>query len=169
MAKLDRLVGQAHEHLEPGEVVLAAVQGSYETKILGSDTTRAGVLLATDRRIVFYAKKLGGFDLESFPYRGVSSFEQSKSMMGFSVAFFASGNRVHMKWIPATNDVVLFTDVIKRHLHAGSSGVPAQVDEPANAQRDTMSLLRQLGELREAGVLTQQEFDDKKAELLSRL
>lgn len=34
---------------------------------------------------------------------------------------------------------------------------------------DTLEQLRQLGQLRDAGKLTTQEFDDKKAELLRRL
>ena len=59
--------------------MLAAVQGTYETKMMGSDTVRTGILLATPNRLVFYAKKLGGYDLESFGYDKVSSFEQSKS------------------------------------------------------------------------------------------
>ena len=43
MSKLDKLVGLATSHMEPGETILSAVQGSYVTTILGSRTTRAGV------------------------------------------------------------------------------------------------------------------------------
>jgi len=39
----------------------------------------------------------------------------------------------------------------------------------AETKEDIMSLLKQLGELKEAGVLTQKEFDAKKKELLARL
>jgi hypothetical protein len=67
MANKDKLVSQAQPHLESGEPVVAAVMGAYEAKIVGNDTVRNGVMLATDRRIVFYAKKLGGYELESFP------------------------------------------------------------------------------------------------------
>jgi hypothetical protein len=59
---------------------------------MGSSTVRSGIFLATDRRLIFYAKKMGGYDFESFPYANVSSFEQSKGMMGHSMRFFASGN-----------------------------------------------------------------------------
>jgi Staphylococcal nuclease homologue len=44
---------------------LTAVQGAYEVKRMGSDSARKGALIATDRRVMFYAKKMGGFDLES--------------------------------------------------------------------------------------------------------
>jgi hypothetical protein len=79
--------------------VYAAIQGTYETKIMGSDTVRAGILMATPTRLIFYGKKLGGYDLESFAYRNISSFEQSKGMMGHTISFFASGNKVAMKWV----------------------------------------------------------------------
>src|SRR3954452_1224314 len=99
MAKIEKLLEQAKDHLDSGEQVLAAIQGTYETKLMGADATRTGILLATQTRVVFYAKKLGGYDLESFAYGNISSFEQSKGMMGHSVSFFASGNKVAMKWI----------------------------------------------------------------------
>lgn len=171
MAKLDKLVARAAEHFEPGELITAAVQGTYETRIMGSDTIRAGVLIATDRRVVFYAKKLGGYDLESFPYRNISSFEQSKNMMGHSVTFFASGNRVHMKWIPTTTDIAAFTAAVKEAMNGGhrAASSPPPAAPVAPPAPDVMGQLKQLGELRDAGVLTPEEFDAKKAELLRRL
>jgi hypothetical protein len=46
--------------------VVEAIQGAYETKVAGQDTTRTGMFAATNKRL-FYAKKMGGYDLESFP------------------------------------------------------------------------------------------------------
>ena len=51
---------------------------------------------------------------------------------------------------------------------------PSEVTGPAIAtdvpsSGDAMEQLRKLGELRDAGVLTPEEFDAKKTELLSRL
>ena len=99
MGKLDKLVGQAREHLEQGEQVISAVLGTYEAKVLGQDSVRTGLLIATDRRLLFYAKKMGGYELESFPYSNISSFDQGKNMMGPNVTFFSSGNKVQVKWI----------------------------------------------------------------------
>lgn len=172
MAKLDKLTELAREHLEPGELVKGAVLGTYETKIMGSETVRAGILLATDRRVVFYAKKLTGYELESFPYGNISSFEQGKNMMGHNITFYASGNRVHVKWIPTDEALVRLTQEVKQAMSA--KYVPTQPVQPAPpaaavAQPDIMGQLKQLGELRDAGVVTQYEFEAKKAELLARL
>jgi hypothetical protein len=184
MAKLEKLLEQAKAHLDPGEQVLAAIQGSYETKLMGSDTVRSGILVATQSRLVFYAKKMGGYDLESFDYGKISSFEQSKSMMGHSVSFFASGNKVHMKWISDQAAMQVFVNTVKSNLHGGpqatipgtnvaQQGVAAQPAPPlapsASPDEDIMGKIRQLGELHEAGILSAEEFSTKKAELLARL
>lgn len=166
MAKLDKLTDKAKAHLEPGEGILAAVQGTYETKIMGSDSVRTGSLIATDRRLVFYAKKLGGYELESFPYGNISSFEQGKNMMGHNVTFFASGNRVSMKWIKLDKDLALFTETVKGHMNRTGAAAP---NATGTGQPDIMEQLKRLGELRAAGVLTSEEFDAKKADLLSRM
>lgn len=131
---------------------------------MGSDSVRTGSLLATDRRVVFYAKKLGGYELESFPYGNISSFEQGKNMMGHNVTFFASGNKVHMKWIKTDKDLATLTETVKAAMN-GSKPTAA----PATTAPDPMDQLRKLGELRDAGVLTPEEFDAKKADLLARM
>lgn len=50
---------------------------------------------------------------------------------------------------------------------------PARPDTSAPSgavpQTDVMALRRQLGELRDAGVVTNEEFEAKKTELLSRI
>lgn len=174
MAKIDKLLEKAKPHLESNEDVLAAVQGQYETSILGTDSVRAGVLIATQNRIVFYAKKLGGYELESFVYGNISSFEQGKNMMGHNIKFFASGNKVAMKWISDLKDMEKFVSAVKQHMGANASSVadPAPVASTAPAADDRSGIIeaiKQLGELHSAGVLNDDEFANKKAELLAKL
>lgn len=57
MAKIDKLLSAAKEHLEPTEQVLAVILGAYETKMMKSETVRNGIFIATEKRVVFYAKK----------------------------------------------------------------------------------------------------------------
>jgi hypothetical protein len=99
LAKIDKLLDKLREHLDPGEEPVASVLGAYEVKRMGVDSVRNGVMAATDRRLVFYAKKMGGYDFESFPYENITSFEQGKSMSGGSVTFIASGNQAKLKYI----------------------------------------------------------------------
>lgn len=178
MAKIDKLLGRAKAHLDDGEQVLAAVQGTYETMIMGKESVRTGILLATPTRVVFFAKKLGGYDLESFPYRQISSFEQSKSMMGHVVTFFASGNKVAMKWIADVAAMSKFVEAVRGNLHGqrqelipgtDTSQPSAPQSESAQAPDQIMEQIRQLGELHQTGVISDDEFSAKKAELLARL
>lgn len=48
-------------------------------------------------------------------------------------------------------------------------GNAGQESTKAESKEDIMSLLKQLGELKESGILTEEEFNTKKAELLARL
>ncbi|MEI2268129.1 PH domain-containing protein [Microbacterium sp. No. 7] len=186
MGKADKLLEQAREHLEPSETVAAAVMGAYEVRRMGSETVRNGVLIATDRRVVFYAKKLGGFDLESFPFGNISSFEHGKSVMGHHVTFHASGNRVVVKWLQPANEFADFLDKVKSAMNlkhqvptspappqaapeASAPPAPGGTPVPAPASEDVLATLERLGELRDAGIVTPEEFASKKAELLARL
>lgn len=116
MGKIDKLIKHAQPHLEEGENILASIMGVYETRIMKNDTVRNGIFLATNKRLIFYAKKLTGYDLEVFPYRNISSIEMGKDYMGERISFFTSGNRVCMKWIN-TGDVAKFIQVINQGIN----------------------------------------------------
>lgn len=171
MAKTDKLLEQVREHLEPGEHIDAHVGGTYEAKMMGQKIVRNGVMIATDRRLVFYAKKLGGFDLESFPFGNISSFEQGKGMMGHSFRFFASGNTVEMKWINDGDFATFARLVTERTGQAAPPPVAPPPPAPAvpASQEDVFEALEKLGRLRDAGIVTPEEFEAKKKELLDRI
>lgn len=99
MAGLAANLKAVQEHLDQGEKIYAAVYGAYEAKVMGASSLRNGVFIATDKRLIFFGKKLFGYDMEVFPFANISSFEQGKGAMGHKIAFFASGNKVSMKWI----------------------------------------------------------------------
>jgi hypothetical protein len=167
MVKVEKMVEQAKVHLEPQETIRGAVLGAYETTIMGNNTVRNGVLLATDRRVVFYSKRLSGYDMESFPYGNISSFEQGKNMMGHNVTLYASGNKVHVKWIVSLPDLQNITAVVKQAMNA-KHVQPSPMTAP-NESQTIMEQIKQLGELRDNGILTETEFTTKKTELLARL
>ena len=170
MAKHDKLVGRAEEYLEPGEEVIFSILGAYECKIMGNDSARNGVLIATDRRLVFYAKKMGGYELESFPYRHISSFEGGKSMMGHHVKFFASGNSVKVKWMKS--DISELLSIVREKMHDElSAASPLAQAAPASAppSDDPAAALQKIATLKEQALITQEEYEAKRAEILARL
>jgi len=164
MAKLDKLAEQAKPHMRAGEQIEASLMGAYEVKIMGGDSVRNGVLLATNERVVFFAKKLTGFDLESFPYSNISSVEMGKNMMGHHIKLFASGNEISVKWIKK-GDIAGFVELVRSRIgrpHTASAQVP-------NHQGSPMEQLKSLAELRDQGIVTEEEFQAKKVELLSKM
>ena len=135
MAKADKLLAQAKAHFGVGESALALVSGAYETKIGNHDTLRNGILIATNQRLVFYAKKMTGFEFEALPYKGISSLEMGKSLGGRWIKFFASGNTVSMKWIQ--DDMTAFVNTVQSQMagtgdiadHSADATPAAEADE----------------------------------------
>ena len=97
------------EHLQPGETIISSIFGVYETRRMGNKTIRNGIFVLTETRLIFFAKKMFGYDLESFKFEKISSIERSKSAMGHSITVYTSGNEVHVKWIN-DGDFVSFMD-----------------------------------------------------------
>lgn len=91
------------KNLKEGEEVIVSIYGGYETTRMGTKTVRNGVFALTEDRLIFCAKKMFGYDLESFQYKKVSSIERSKSMMGHSITVHASNNEALIKWINDTD------------------------------------------------------------------
>ena len=164
MAKIEKLLKRAEEHFDDGERALQTVLGAYETQIMGRDSLRNGIFIATNHRLLFYAKKLTGFDFEAMPYTNISSMEMGKSLMGHYISFFASGNSAKMKWIKA-GDVRAFVDTVKSQMESAKSSTESSSEQPT----DPIEQIERLSKLHAAGVLTDDEFTSKKAQILARL
>lgn len=163
MASLEKLKEKAREYLEPEENIIEAVKGSYETKRFGKDSVRDGAFLATNKRVIFYAKKLTGYDLEIFPYSTISSIEMGKGIMGHKIKFFASGNQASMKWIKQGN-VQKFVNEVKNRI-----GKKEEVVIPPKIELDIPDQIKKLSDLKEQGILSEEEFETKKKELLTKI
>jgi len=158
--KLKKLTDRARDYLDQDEEVLYKILGAYEAKILGADSVRNGVMLATNKRLFFYAKKLTGYETESFPYSNISSFEASKGMMGHSMSFFASGNEVKIKWVN-DGDIDGFINHLRDNIGKKES---AATTENNTSVADE---LKKLADLRDSGVLTEEEFQEQKSKILN--
>ncbi len=164
MSKLEKLTEMVKSHLDGDENILHSVQGAYETKIMGSESVRQGAFFATNKRLVFYAKKMIGYDMEVFPYKSISSIEVSKGMLGHKISFFSSGNKAVMKWISDGN-VVEFVSFVKETI----TGAQSKLDNSTSAKSsDSLDALERLAALKEKGVLTEEEFNLEKKKIFDR-
>ncbi len=94
------------------------------------------------------------------PYSNVSSIELNKGIRGHSIQVIASGNTISMKWIKVgqVSDLVEHVKAMignNEELLLPSSDVPDQI--------------KKLAELKEQGILTEDEFQTKKQQLLSKM
>ncbi len=88
-----------------------------EHVIPGFWSTGNGILVATDRRLIFVLKKLFGLQVADFSYDKVSSIQHETGMLMGSVTIFASGSRSELKQIPKA-EVIPFCDLVRSKLAA---------------------------------------------------
>jgi hypothetical protein len=140
-------VGHLRHLVRAGENIVAFGQGTYEGK--------QGIVALTDHRLFFYR---GSFreSVEEFGLGSIRSLEVGKDTTGERLVIHASGDRAEITQMRPGQ-----ADELTRAFRA----LELRPSDPADAR----DLIRMLDELRDAGVLTAEEFDAKKAALLDRL
>lgn len=99
---------RAKEHLQPSETVVEWSNGVCESTMFGKETTRTGIVIATEKRLfVFVPKMFNSFDLEEYPYATMSSIEYGKGMLGHTAKFIASGNATKISMMNLGNPKAL--------------------------------------------------------------
>jgi hypothetical protein len=155
-------LAKAREHLHPDENIVQWSNGLCESKMLGQDTKRNGIVVATNKRVFIFVNKMFGYDLEEFPFATMSSIEYGKGMIGHKVKFVASGNSMQISMM-SLGDPIALVDYVRKQIGVKQeSPSPQAVSEP-----DLLTKLERLADLHTKGMLTAEEFQQAKARLLS--
>ncbi|CAI7976641.1 MULTISPECIES: PH domain-containing protein [unclassified Parafrankia] len=143
------------EHLWEGERV--------ERLARGSCGKGGGLVVLTDRRLLFVLEGRKRRASEEFPLRNVSSVEWAAGLVLGKIVVLASDSQAEITNVNkrAGREIA---DLIRNRLGLASPA-PTPVAVPPG-DPDLNDRLRRLGELREAGVLTREEFEGKMARLL---
>ena len=144
------------KHLLRGsERVIILGQGQYEKK--------QGLIVLTDERLFFFEKSLLGQEtVEEFSLKSITSLETGKKMTGERLVVHVSGNRSEITGMihgQADEIVRQFRKLRADHEAAAAQPARAIVDDP-------IAQLEKLASLRERGIISAEEFDRKKAELI---
>ena len=169
MGKIDKFLDRIKDQLGTEEEIVHSVLGQYDVKKLGQHSMTACILVATDLRMALYAKRVTGYNFESIAYEKISSVEFGKKAMGFYTTIHTSGNDIHVKWIPKATSAELESLVNYIREKSSKAGVSGDSTITSNTagQKDIVELLKGLAELKENGVLTDEEFDAQKQQLLN--
>jgi Bacterial PH domain/Short C-terminal domain len=155
--EIKRLTG----YLWEGEAVEQMTTGAY-----GKGT---GLVVLTDRRLLFVQDGMLSKTTEDFPIDKVSSVQWTSGLVLGQITIFASGNKSEIKNVNK-DDGKEIVDKIRHRLSAPAPAPAlASAPPPMHTPADPMEQLKKLGELRDAGVVTDAEFEAKKADLLSRM
>lgn len=146
------------EYLWEDETVSRMATGLYAGK--------NGLLVLTDRRLIFLFHGWTGQRNEDFPLDTITSISAGSGIAMGSITVFSGGAKAEIKNINKA-DAKALADEVRNRL--ATRGVRHTDAAPQAAPPDVLAQLKQLGELHEAGVLTSEEFEAKKAELLKRL
>jgi Bacterial PH domain/Short C-terminal domain len=146
------------EHLWEGELVESMAQAQPKGE------AGAGLLVLTDRRLLFVKEGMfGRSKTEDFPFDKITSVAFSKGMATGDLKVMAMGNE--SKFNVNKDDGKEMTDLIRNRTSAAQQAAAV----PSSDQGDIPDQLRKLAELRDAGIVSPEEFESKKDDLLSRM
>ncbi len=163
-SKREQIIADLQPVLMDGETLIDVTTGMAEVTRLGRKTERRGTLFVTDRRVGLFTKKIGGHDMLDFSYGLLTSLEYKRGLSFGEITLLAAGDRTRFHMIP--KDLVEdFVKVIRERMAVSHhhNQPPAQNSHPALIADE----LTKLASLRDAGVLTQEEFEAQKAKLIS--
>lgn len=155
MASLDSLLAGAQQHLNQGEHIERAITGMYLSGIFKNKPARKGALIATSQRILFYAKGLTGYELDSHPYAEINNLETQRTVGTWQLRFTTARTTYHLRY--AKGEVEQFAQLVRQRLGQHMAQAPS-----ASAAEQ----LTQYAALVQQGLMTPQEFEQQKARLL---
>jgi hypothetical protein len=164
-ARMNRRMGGKRElkklagHLHEGETVRFIAEGTYEHD--------EGILVLTDVRLLFLFHGVRRQRKEDFPLRVISSVQTKSGMITGEMKVFASGNSASISGV-RKSDLEPLADAVRQGM-AAQHAAPPTAPSPTSADDDPYEGLRKLASLRDAGVLTEKEFEAKKQDLLGRM
>lgn len=161
----ERYFALVEANLRDGETVLASGPGLMK-EVLPFNKKESwvdGVLVITNSRVIRFHKFWFNEKVIGVPLSKISSVQVSKGMLGLTTLEFITSNEdFWIKMAKPIADRILPVIEDAREATEKSSTV-------AEAKGDPLDQIKKLSELKESGILTDQEFQEKKAKLLDLL
>ncbi len=160
------------DKLSPGEKVHYLFTGGSGLEIDGEKDDRVGSTRTaiTDQRILIKVSKTWGMGYQTIRYNNINGVTLNEGVLSVALVINTTGNRYKVYLTEAGagsaqvgHEAVEFIRKKVRHINQESSE-----SENENSQ-DPIEKLGQLKELMDEGVITEEEFNNKKKELLDEI
>ena len=164
-----------YDILDNQENIVALVGGMYRAE---QDTNRlhkhSGVAVATSKRVIFLDKGLfGSTEVSEMPYRSIEAITHSTGMFYGGIQITGRGRAgFRIENVQPKKSAKAFADQVRYSLEAvhrqQTPQPPPQPDpsDSSNAPVHVADEIEKLARLLKDGILTQDEFDGKKKQLL---
>lgn len=152
--------------LEPDEKVLLAAQQARSTNLINPDT----IFVTTQRLLIRKPTSLGlRKNIEDYRFADIANVKLQKGIVRSSillkVRFLSDDLEIDNISKEAADKLV---QLIQQGI-AGGLAVSSQDKKTPVLQQDIIDKIKEIAKLKEQGILSDTEFQTKKAELLSRL
>jgi hypothetical protein len=145
--------------LRPDEPLVRATRASFDDRV--------GMVAITDSRLILIGKAVFSNQVNEIPLTAVVTLGMEQEFMRNELALnLRSGQTVRLGNV---DDIASFADTLRDAVRQANTPSPAPQAAPAPPQPDVLDQLAKLADLHTAGVLTDDEFQTKKTELLNRL
>lgn len=141
------------------EKIEKLVQGTYDKDM--------GILVATNKRLIFINKGIFKLKVEDFPYDKISSIQYEMKLLFGEITIYTSGNRAEIEQIQKDH-VRSFCEYVRARITSiteHKSSKPETIYK--SSHDDIIEKLERLATLKEQGILTEEEFVEQKKRILA--
>ena len=147
------------KHLSEGEEVI------YWASAMRHGTIGEGIAVLTNSRFVFYRSGMLIETIEPWSLTKINSVEARKGLIQYDLRLFTGNDTI---WIYSTNKKDM--EVLSSLLNDEVNRINSEFDREFGVNDfDPLQKLKKLADLRDAGIVSEEEFSAKKAELLKRI
>ncbi len=150
--------------LDVDEKIIHAITGNWEGR-------KHGLLVATDKKLLFLAYGIFNSFEEIINYKTLNSISCNPGVFYADISIFTSEKNILIENVNNKKNALSFYNKMNEILPKFKKEESKTVNTIQNQESeiDIMEQLKKLGELREKGILTDQEFTEQKRKLLDKL
>lgn len=147
--------------LNENERVLSLAAGHYED--------HQGLIVMTERRLIFYEKGMARSRQEYSPYSKVSSIQTKTGMAYGGLTIYVSGNKAHLSHVLPKERVGEIGEYVRSRISDHYPTETPRLEGSAAPLASPEDRLRRLQAMLESDLISQDEYAAKRREILAEL